>query len=83
MMISRDDVRELMDSILRRQGKLPVDDVNVPLRAIGFRSLDFSELALRVERRMGRDLNFDASALRAVSSVSDVLDFFEEACRGV
>jgi len=80
-MISRNEVRELMDAILRRQGKPPADDENVSLRTIGFRSMDFSELALRVEKRLGRDLNFDASALRAVATVSDVLDFFEEACR--
>jgi acyl carrier protein len=80
-MIRRDDIRELMDAILRRQGKPPAGELDATLRAIGFRSLDFSELALRVEKRLGRELNFDASTLRAVATVSDVLDFFEEACR--
>lgn len=81
MTISRNDVRELMNSILRRQGKAPVEDGSLSLRDIGFRSLDFSELALRVERRLGRELNFDAGSLRAIHSVSDVLDFFEQAGR--
>ncbi len=78
-MISREAVRELMDAILTRQGKPRVGDEDVALRAIGFRSLDFSELALRVERKIGRELNFDASRVRAISTVGDVLDFFEEA----
>lgn len=80
-MITRDQVRGLMNAILSRQGKAPADDDAAPLRAIGFRSLDFSELALRVERSIGRELNFDASRLRAISSVGDALDFFEEASR--
>ena len=69
----------MMNLILARQGKPPVDDEAASLRSIGFRSLDFSELALRVERSTGRELNFDASRLRAIASVGDVLNFFEEA----
>ena len=80
-MITRDEVRGLMNEILSRQGKRVLDDESASLRMIGFRSLDFSELALRVERRIGRELNFDASRLRAISSVADTLDFFEEASR--
>ncbi|NOZ55942.1 MAG: acyl carrier protein [Calditrichaeota bacterium] len=70
-----------MNAILVRQGKNPVDDEQVTLRDIGFRSLDFSELALRVEKRIGRELIFDASILRGITSVADALDFFEEASR--
>lgn len=77
----RNDILELMSAILQRQGLPPAGDMDMPLRDMGFRSLDFSELALRVEMRLGWELNFDASTLRAVTTVSDVLDFFEEACR--
>lgn len=80
-MIDRGEIRNLMDAILCRQGKPCVVDESASLRAIGFRSLDFSELALRVERRTGGELNFDASMLRAISSVADALDFFAEASR--
>jgi acyl carrier protein len=80
-MIGRDEVRALMNEILGRQGKSCVKDESESLRAIGFRSLDFSELALRVERHIGYEINFDASRLRAISSVRDALDFFEEAGR--
>ncbi len=80
-MIARDEVRRIMNEILARQGKRPADDDQAALRAIGFRSLDFSELALRVEKKIGREINFDASRLRGIASVGDVLAFFEEVGR--
>ena len=49
------------------------------MREIGFRSLDFSELALRVEQARGRELDFDAARLRAIERVVDILDFFAPA----
>jgi acyl carrier protein len=65
----------MMNTILVRQGRNAVSDETVELRQIGFRSLDFSELALRVEAEAGRDLNFDASVLRNIRTVDDVLNF--------
>jgi acyl carrier protein len=76
--ISRDRVRNLMAAVLKTQGKtLPYDDA-ADLRDIGFRSLDFSELALRVEDEVGYELNFDAPGLRQIETVGDVLDFLEQ-----
>jgi acyl carrier protein len=76
--LSRDAIRTLMGEVLAAQGKeLPVDD-STELESIGFRSLDFSELALRVEDEIGEELNFDAPGLRQIISVSDVLDFLEQ-----
>lgn len=73
--LSRDELRHEMAAVLAGQGKqLPADD-ETPLRDIGFRSLDFSELALRVEDEVGRELNFDAPGLREITTVRDVLDF--------
>ncbi|MEU5672701.1 prolyl oligopeptidase family serine peptidase, partial [Micromonospora sp. NPDC047753] len=47
--LSRAQIRDLMAQVLKNQDKeLPADDA-AQLREIGFRSLDFSELALRVE----------------------------------
>jgi len=68
-----------MDQILVRQGKAPVVSEQDELRGVGFRSLDFSELALRVERAAGRELNFDAALMRSIRTVADVLNFFEQA----
>ncbi|MDQ4111832.1 MAG: acyl carrier protein, partial [Actinomycetota bacterium] len=45
---------------------------------IGFRSLDFSELALRVEDEIGDELNFEAAGLRSIETIGDVLDLLVE-----
>lgn len=76
--LSRDQIRSLMAEVLAAQGKeLPADDT-ADLEGLGFRSLDFSELALRVEDEIGDELNFDAPGLRQIQTVGDVLDFLEQ-----
>lgn len=76
--VSREDVRTMMAEVMRRQGKeLPEGD-DAQLTEIGFRSLDFSELALRVEDEVGDELNFDAPGLRSIQTVGDVLDFIDQ-----
>ncbi|HSU75009.1 MAG TPA: acyl carrier protein [Terrabacter sp.] len=76
--LSRDAIRTMMAEVLQAQGKsMPTDD-SANLEQIGFRSLDFSELALRVEDEIGEELNFDAPELRQIATVSDVLDFLEQ-----
>lgn len=76
--LSRDQVRTMMGEVLTAQGKeLPADD-SASLAEIGFRSLDFSELALRVEDEIDTELNFDAPGLRSIETVGDVLDFIEQ-----
>jgi acyl carrier protein len=66
-----------MADVLAKQGKtLPADDT-ASLDEIGFRSLDFSELALRVEDEIDDELNFDAPGLREIRTVGDVLDFID------
>lgn len=76
--LSRAQIRDLMAQVLKNQDKeLPADDT-AQLREIGFRSLDFSELALRVEDETGEELNFDAPGLRRIATVGDVLDFLVE-----
>jgi len=74
MRLDRARVRELMALVVAtRDVPLPDDDA-VALRDIGFRSLDFSELALRVEDEIDRELNFDAPGLRSVVTIGDVLE---------
>jgi len=71
-----------MSDVLASQGKqLPGGD-EADLREIGFRSLDFSELALRVEDELDAELNFDAPGLRSIRTVGDVLDFLSELAAG-
>ena len=76
--LSRDQVKEMMADVLRRQGKEMPESEDTALDTIGFRSLDFSELALRVEDEVDDELNFDAPGLRSIRTVADVLDFVEE-----
>lgn len=76
--LSREQVRTMMGEVLSAQGKeLPADD-STRLDSIGFRSLDFSELALQVEDELDTELNFDAPGLRSIETVGDVLDFIDE-----
>lgn len=75
---NRDLIRDELCTMLRTQNRpLPADD-GVELRVINFRSLDFSELALRVEDRLGVDLQFGAITLRAVRTVGDVIEAIRE-----
>jgi acyl carrier protein len=75
--LTRAHIRDLMGQVMKVQGKTLPDNDDADLRAIGFRSLDFSELALRVEDEIGEELNFDAPGLRQIATVGDVLDFIE------
>lgn len=71
-----------MQEIQRRQGRsIDLQDAFL-LRNIGFRSLDFAELAVKVEAKIGREINFEASLLRGIQDVGGVLDFFEEVTDG-
>lgn len=79
--MTRDEVREQINGILAKQGRPGVVDDGRPLREIGFRSLDFAELALRVEMATGKSLDFEAAVLRRIETVEDVLRFFVEATR--
>lgn len=76
--LSREQLRALMEQVLVAQSKtLPAGD-DAQLQEIGFRSLDFSELALRVEDETGDELNFEAAGLRQIATVGDVLDLLAE-----
>lgn len=77
--IDRATIRRMMGDLLARQGRsLPAND-DTALREVGFRSLDFAELALRVETETGDALQFEAAVLRTIETVGDVLDFMERA----
>jgi acyl carrier protein len=73
-----DEILEMMNQCLNRQGKAPVEHEGQSLQALGFRSLDFSELVLRVEDTLGKELDFDASHLRNIQTVRDVIAFFQK-----
>lgn len=78
--MGRDEIIETMRRILETEGKSPgAIEPSSSLRSLGFRSLDFSELCLRVEDATGKELNFDATRLRRIETVADVCDFLESA----
>ncbi len=80
--MERSQILEIMQQILKRQGKSSEITEDALLHEIGFRSLDFSELALRVEMTGGEQLDFSAGELRAIRTVGDTLDFMTTAYRG-
>lgn len=67
-----------MGEVLAAQSKALPDNDDAQLADIGFRSLDFSELALRVEDEIDEELNFDAAGLRQITTIGDVLDLLLE-----
>jgi acyl carrier protein len=79
--MERAQILALMQQVTRKQGGSTTLTDESLLREIDFRSLDFSELALRVEQASGRELNFDAGRLRGIRTVADVLDFFQDAVK--
>jgi acyl carrier protein len=73
--LTTDEVLDELRAMYRRRGRDDAIELDGDLAALGFRSLDFSELVLRLEDRLGRELNFSAAALRRVETVRDVVDF--------
>ncbi|SLN70201.1 Acyl carrier protein [Roseovarius gaetbuli] len=78
----RSDILDLMNMVMKKRGREPLADEGQSTREAGFRSLDFSEVALRIESKVGRELSFEAASMRQIETVKDVLDFFEEAIKG-
>jgi len=68
--MDRATVLNVMQQILQKQGKSSGITEEASLQEIGFRSLDFSELALRIETATGRQLDFDAAPMRAIRNLA-------------
>lgn len=79
--MDRVEILGIMNTIMTRKGRAEIADESLSTRAVNFRSLDFSETALRIESRIGRELTFDAASMRRIETVRDVIDFFEEVTR--
>ncbi len=77
--MDRNSLIEMFNEIQEKRGRSRTTDEGAILQEIGFRSLDFSELALRVERGVDRELSFNAASLRQIRTLGDVLDFLSEA----
>lgn len=79
--MTRAEILNIMNAIMTRKGRNPITDENQTTRLVNFRSLDFSETALRIESKIGKELSFDAASMRRIETVKDVIDFFEEVTR--
>ena len=79
--MTRDDILALMNTVLAKRGRAAVSGEGQTVRDANFRSLDFSEVALRVETAIGRELAFDAASMRRIETENDVLDFVEDAAK--
>ena len=79
--MDRAEVLQTINLVLANKGHAHAPDDDTPMRDAGLRSLDFSEVALRLEDRLGRELNFEASTMRRIATIRDVVDFFVGASR--
>lgn len=79
--MTRTDILALMNTVLAKRGRPTITSETQTVRDANFRSLDFSEVALRIETSVGRELAFDAASMRRIETVMDVLNFFEEATK--
>ena len=77
--MTRSEILALMNAVMAKRGRPEIAGEAQTTREANFRSLDFSEVALRIETRIGRELAFDAASMRRIETVKDVLDFFQDA----
>jgi len=77
--MNRSEILALMNAIMAKRGRSAITGESQTTRDANFRSLDFSETALRIEMKINRELAFDAASMRRIETVKDVLDFFEAA----
>lgn len=75
--MTRSEILAIMNHIMVKRGRSEILDETKTTREVNFRSLDFSEVALRIEAKIGKELVFDAATMRRIETVKDVLDFFE------
>jgi acyl carrier protein len=75
--MERTEILNMVNKVLEKRGRPSVADDATPARDVGFRSLDFSEVALRLEMQLGKEFTFDAASMRRIETIKDVIDFFE------
>jgi len=70
-------VVEELSALFKARGEAPSLTADSSLRELGFRSIDFAALALRVEERAGRELDLSRGDLsQKLNSVTDLQGFF-------
>ena len=79
--MQRTEILDIINLVMTKKGRAPISSEDQTTREANFRSLDFSETALRIEIEIGRELAFDAASMRRIETINDVLNFFEEVTR--
>jgi acyl carrier protein len=80
--MTREALRAIVQSVYtaaRNPGGPPLaltDDMK--LADIPFRSLEISEAAMLIEDEIGHELNFDARPMREITTVGQLVDFFQQ-----
>ncbi len=77
--MQRTEILKIMNTVLTNKGRPVIQEETQSTRDANFRSLDFSETALRIETKIGKELSFDAASMRQIETIKDVVDFFEGA----
>ena len=73
-------VIEELSSLYRSRGQAHTVTAQSSLHELGFRSIDFAALALRVEERANREIDFStASLVEEMDDVQDLQRFFRSA----
>ena len=79
--MNRNEIMDVINTVLKNQGRQEVSNEEVELISAGFRSLDFAEAAVRIEECLGCELNFGAAAVRQIRTVKDIIDFFVDSTK--
>jgi acyl carrier protein len=77
--MDQSEIVELIRQMQERRGRSTAFTKESGLRDIGFESIDFAELAVRLEDGTNKRLNFSALEFRQIQTVADVAGFFAEA----
>lgn len=73
-------VLEELSSLYSSRGETQILAADSSLHRLGFRSIDFAALALRIEERAGREIDFSsASLVEDLDDVNDLQRFFRSA----
>ena len=68
-----------VQALCDRRGVEVQVDPGMRLADVGLRSFDISELAIRVEERLGRELNLGGAVLRELETVGDLVQYLSRA----
>lgn len=74
--MDRTEALAIINTVLAKRGRRPVKDGDLTLREAGISSLEFSLVALRVEERIGGELDFGGTTGWRVHTVADAIDLF-------